>query len=773
MRFKISHLNEQHHILFYQKLTTCLGWITADELYSCGDDHQMLKWSLLSEDTKQVAKLPAEIYATDMHWFPKLISGKKQSQPEILALGSTDGKLHLISKNGRVEKSVDAHKGAVLATRWSYDGSALVTAGEDGHVKIWSRSGMLRSTLNQAASPVYSTVWSPDSDQVLHTFGKELIIKPLQPTSKPIQWKAHDGVILKADWNPINNLIISGGEDCKYKVWDSYGRLLYASQAHEFPVTSLSWSPDGELFAVGLFNTLRLCDRRGWSYSMDKLNTGSIFSIAWSSDGTQLAGACGNGQVIFANVVERRLEWKNFEITITDSKTINVNDVSNDSKEILDFRDRIIKTSLSHDHLLVTTTTQCYIYSCKNWNTPIIIDLKDSTVSLILQSEKYFLFVDNINGIQIYSYEGRLVSSPKLIGVRTDLLNKHTVSLSNDTLAVRDVKDERLIYLFETASGKAVGSGKPIQHQLEIIETCLDQCGPAMERQLAIIDKNRDVYLAKVRRSEAAFIKLGTMVSSLAWNDACNMLAAIQDNHFTIWYYPSVVYADRDILHLTQYEKNASEFGKSPQILSFADNYCVMRRADGAVVTTCTSPYPAVLHEYANKNRWADAVKLCRFIKDPAMWACLAAMSAYAKDLSTAEIAYAAIDEVDKVQYITYIKDIPSREGRNAAMALFCRQSAEAESILLQAGLIYRAIEMHINNHNWERALDLAIKNKTHVDTVLAFRQKYLSKLKRQETDKKFAKYAQEVTIDWEKINAKIENELQKEKERPTTTKRK
>lgn len=32
------------------------------------------------------------------------------------------------------------------------------------------------------------------------------------------QWKAHDGVVLKVDWNPINNLIISGGEDCKYRV---------------------------------------------------------------------------------------------------------------------------------------------------------------------------------------------------------------------------------------------------------------------------------------------------------------------------------------------------------------------------------------------------------------------------------------------------------------------------------------------------------------------------------------------------------------------------
>lgn len=64
-------------------------------------------------------------------------------------LCSVVGKFHLIGKTGRVEKSVEAHKGAVLSGRWSYDGSALLTAGEDGQVKVWSRSGMLRSTLTQ------------------------------------------------------------------------------------------------------------------------------------------------------------------------------------------------------------------------------------------------------------------------------------------------------------------------------------------------------------------------------------------------------------------------------------------------------------------------------------------------------------------------------------------------------------------------------------------------------------------------------------------------
>ena len=37
------------------------------------------------------------------------------------------GKFLLIARTGRIEKSVEAHRGAVLAGRWSYDGTALVT----------------------------------------------------------------------------------------------------------------------------------------------------------------------------------------------------------------------------------------------------------------------------------------------------------------------------------------------------------------------------------------------------------------------------------------------------------------------------------------------------------------------------------------------------------------------------------------------------------------------------------------------------------------------
>jgi hypothetical protein len=38
----------------------------------------------------------------------------------------------------------------------------------------------------------------------------------------------------------------------------------------------------------------------------------------------------------------------------------------------------------------------------------------------------------------VFDYDGRLVSTPKIQGLRFDFLNSATVAFSDDTLAVRD-----------------------------------------------------------------------------------------------------------------------------------------------------------------------------------------------------------------------------------------------------------------------------------------------------------------------------------------------
>ncbi|KAJ3045285.1 Intraflagellar transport protein 80 [Rhizophlyctis rosea] len=263
------------------------------------------------------------------------------------------------------------------------------------------------------------------------------------------------------------------------------------------------------------------------------------------------------------------------------------------------------------------------------------------------------------------------------------------------------------------------------------------------------------------------------------------------DYKFIVWYYPNVVFVDEDIAPLTRLERDGSNFGKNAQIMNFIGTQCTVRRADGANVTVSSiTPLPGILQEHARKKQWEEAIRLCRYVKMNELWACLAAMAIYGQDLNTAEVAYAAIDEVQKVEYVCYIRDIPTPEGRSAELALLRHQHKEAETILLSANMIYRAIRMWLNLFNWDRALEIAVKYKTHVDTVLYFRDKYLRSMGRKETSKRFLQYAQgarvgniaqgsqlraaintvycvpQVTVDYEKIKAKLAMEEEAEKTR-------
>lgn len=47
------------------------------------------------------------------------------------------------------------------------------------------------------------------------------------------------------------------------------------------------------------------------------------------------------------------------------------------------------------------------------------------------------------------------------------------------------------------------------------------------------------------------------MVDTVAWNDSANILCGIQDNQFTVWYYPSVVFVDKDLLPKTIFSKDS------------------------------------------------------------------------------------------------------------------------------------------------------------------------------------------------------------------------
>ena len=53
------------------------------------------------------------------------------------------------------------------------------------------------------------------------------------------------------------------------------------------------------------------------------------------------------------------------------------------------------------------------------------------------------------------------------------------------------------------------------------------------------------------------FSMTGGMITTLMWHDTTNMLAAIQDGSFTVWYYPNAVYIDTDLLPQSKVHKDA------------------------------------------------------------------------------------------------------------------------------------------------------------------------------------------------------------------------
>ena len=61
--------------------------------------------------------------------------------------------------------------------------------------------------------------------------------------------------------------------------------------------------------------------------------------------------------------------------------------------------------------------------------------------------------------------------------MRPEMLTSLTVTVSPDTIGIRDQTDEKSVHLFDTSTGKPLNDGKPFVHKQEIAEIALDQIG--------------------------------------------------------------------------------------------------------------------------------------------------------------------------------------------------------------------------------------------------------------------------------------------------------
>jgi intraflagellar transport protein 80 len=61
--------------------------------------------------------------------------------------------------------------------------------------------------------------------------------------------------------------------------------------------------------------------------------------------------------------------------------------------------------------------------------------------------------VDNYTGVQIFGYDGKLISYPKIPGLRAEFITTKTIALTDEIVAVKDRSDEKGLFSLFKVSG--------------------------------------------------------------------------------------------------------------------------------------------------------------------------------------------------------------------------------------------------------------------------------------------------------------------------------
>ncbi len=235
-----------------------------------------------------------------------------------VATGGEDGILRIWDrkKTMRPIVSCPGHSGVIHAIVYSPDGRFIATAGEDSTVRIWeAHSGKAIKKIDSHTAAVRCIAFSPDG-AMLASGGEDNLIRVHDPGSgaELFHLSGHGAAVTGAAFSPDGADILSASEDRTIRIWSVKSRAETARIAgHSAPIQALAVSPvNGQVatgagrFGTDLFTGQRKaqdCTLRIWNLQdrrevrlIDAFKE-PVASVAFSPDGSRIAGACADGSV--------------------------------------------------------------------------------------------------------------------------------------------------------------------------------------------------------------------------------------------------------------------------------------------------------------------------------------------------------------------------------------------------------------------------------------------------------------------------------------------
>lgn len=169
---------------------------------------------------------------------------------EALGLGRSTPVMRLLIAEARraFDKQIariDAHPGGARMVAFSGDDQRLLTLGVDGRAVLWRRDGARVAELEHDR-PVYTAVFSEEGDRnYIATASADGSAAIWSLDGRRQETLAHGAAVLDARFSRFGELLITGAEDGKARVWDVASGELRATLEHDRGLIRVDISEDG------------------------------------------------------------------------------------------------------------------------------------------------------------------------------------------------------------------------------------------------------------------------------------------------------------------------------------------------------------------------------------------------------------------------------------------------------------------------------------------------------------------------------------------------